>query len=148
MAHPFGLIGVSMTERCVVSSERYAIDDHTAPRCADLPGVRLYRYAQGCIDPGHAGAAVIGARSIRAWGGVCLSRSPGRHDQSSMARRHRGMPVDQAIRTWTVYLADVGGGNGITEFGSAQYTARSCMLMPLLVRLTDSEVEVADGVVP
>ena len=32
--------------------------------------------------------------------------------------------------------------------GQLVHAARSCMLMPLLVRLTDSEVEAIDGVVP
>jgi hypothetical protein len=52
------------------------------------------------------------------------------------------------IGTRPFYLADDEHGLDRIVSGAVVDAARSYMLMPLLVRLTDSEVEAIDGVVP
>ena len=55
------------------------------------------------------------------------------------------MHADQATGARPFYLADDEYGLGRAVGRTTVNAARSCMLMPLLVRLTDSEVQLIDG---
>jgi hypothetical protein len=58
------------------------------------------------------------------------------------------VPVQQAPGDGALRLACDRERPGVVDPGATVDAARSCMLMPLLVRLIDSEVEVIDGAVP
>jgi transposase len=120
-------------------------------------GVRVYM-ALGATDmrKGAASLSALAQEAIKQnpFSGhlfrpsVPVPGQAGRPDQNSLVGRRGPVPVRQTAGERPVRLAPGAGRLRHADPGSTFDVARLSMLMPLLVRLIDSEIEPVDAVIP